>query len=229
MFSFIKTLFNNFTSLWWQEKIKTVAIQEEMKKMVDSKNQTDKELITCALVIGHKKTSPGAYNIDHDIYEFEFNEKIALGIEKRFYDSDIIIQRIYRRTYKSLPNDINELNPDFIISLHCNAFNTKAKGCEVLYYYKSWLGLTMATILQKNLLSIKPDSIESRDRGIVPLTVEDRGGYLLKYTKAPCVIAEPFFIDNSNELEYFLDPINEAALIAAYCKSIEEITKVLAI
>ena len=92
----------------------------------------------CALVIGHKKQSPGAVNVKAGITEFDFNEDLAMRIEKKLKSTQI--QRVYRRTYKQLPDDINALNPDFIISLHCNAYNTEVSGTEVLYYHKSEKG-----------------------------------------------------------------------------------------
>ena len=37
------------------------------------------------------------------------------------------------------------------------------------------------------------------DRGLKPIKNRDRGAYLLRKTDAPCVIIEPFFIDNDND------------------------------
>ncbi len=168
----------------------------------------------CALVIGHKKSSPGASN-EMGLTEFAFNEKLAMEIEDEV--NDVVTQRIYRRTYNTLPSDINEFNPDFIISLHCNAFNKTASGTEVLYYHRSIKGKLMAEILNEKLL----EALELNNRGIKPKSAEDRGGYLLKSTLAPCVIAEPFFIDNNSDLKVVID--KRDALIKAYASSIESI------
>lgn len=168
----------------------------------------------CALVIGHKKSSPGASN-EMGLTEFAFNEKLAMEIEDEV--NDVVTQRIYRRTYNTLPSDINEFNPDFIISLHCNAFNKTASGTEVLYYHRSTKGKLMAEILNEKLL----EALGLNNRGIKPKSAEDRGGYLLKSTQAPCVIAEPFFIDNNSDLKVVID--KRDALIKAYATSIESI------
>ena len=168
----------------------------------------------CALVIGHKKSSPGASN-EMGLTEFAFNEKLAMEIEDEV--NDVVTQRIYRRTYNTLPSDINEFNPDFIISLHCNAFNEEASGTEVLYYHRSTKGKLMAEILNEKLV----DALGLNNRGIKPKSAEDRGGYLLKSTLAPCVIAEPFFIDNNSDLKVVID--KRDALIKAYASSIESI------
>lgn len=169
----------------------------------------------CALVIGHKKSSPGASNKNSGITEFEFNDALAIDIEKEI--DSVEVQRIYRRTYSTLPEDINELKPDFIISLHCNAFDESASGTEVLYYHRSSKGKLMAEALNANLI----DALKLKDRGIRPKSSEDRGGYLLKKTNAPCIIAEPFFIDNDYDLKTALK--NRDALIKAYATAIETI------
>ena len=152
-------------------------------------------MLECALVIGHKRASPGASNRASGLTEFSFNEALAFEIEMEV--SGLHVQKVYRRTYSSLPGDINELNPDFIISLHCNAFDESATGTEVLYYHRSTQGKLAAEILRDHLVN----ALGLKNRGIRPKTSEDRGGYLLRYTAAPCVIAEPFFIDNDSDLE----------------------------
>ncbi len=171
----------------------------------------------CALVIGHKKLSSGASNPSSGLSEFAFNEILSMDIEKEV--SGVEVQRVYRRTYNSLPGDINELNPDFIISLHCNAFNGSASGTEVLYYHRSTKGKLISSTLIDNLV----EALGLKNRGIKPIGSEDRGGYLLKNTSAPCVISEPFFIDNNQDLKTATD--KRELLIKAYAKSIEAIAK----
>jgi N-acetylmuramoyl-L-alanine amidase len=171
----------------------------------------------CALVIGHKKSSQGASNRASGLTEFIFNDKLAIDLEEEI--SGVEVQRIYRRTYNSLPGDINELNPDFIISLHCNAFDGSASGTEVLYYHKSTKGKLIAGILNEQLV----EALGLKNRGLKPKTAEDRGGYLLKNTVAPCVIAEPFFIDNNDDLKTAND--KRDIIVKAYAKGVEAIAK----
>ena len=173
----------------------------------------------CALVIGHKKNSPGVVNIKADLSEFDFNEKLAFLIEEKVQKTKI--QRVYRRTYMELPDDINTLSPNFVISLHCNAFNTKASGTEVLYYHGSEKGKKISEILLNHLSGYLNLPI----RGIKPKTAEDRGGYLLRYTKAPCVIVEPFFIDNDDDLARAKKDIG--GLATAYSDAIEGLSQII--
>ncbi len=167
----------------------------------------------CALVIGHKKASPGAINVASGLTEFAFNEKLAMDIEQ--VTRGVEVQRIYRRTYSTLPADINDYRPDFIISLHCNAFNKTASGTEVLYYHRSQKSQALAELLQAELIR----ALGLKDRGTKPRSSEDRGGHLLKNTAAPCVISEPFFIDNDQDLA--IVESNYEALVSAYANTIE--------
>ena len=167
----------------------------------------------CALVIGHSDSSQGASNLNSSITEYFFNNSMANDIAQMVRGVEVVI--VFRDSYNQLPNKINKLNPDFIISLHCNAYNAIATGTEVLYYHSSKNGKNLANELQRNLMS----ALGLYDRGIKSKHSEDRGGYLLKYTNAPCVIAEPFFIDNDKDLEIANSKIYE--LIKSYTKTIE--------
>jgi N-acetylmuramoyl-L-alanine amidase len=91
----------------------------------------------------------------------------------------------------------------------------------VLYYHSSDAGRTIAEILQRCLV----DFLSLPDRGIKPKTSEDRGGYLLRYTNAPCVIAEPFFIDNDHDLARAQEDLY--GLAAAYTNAIDEISQIV--
>ena len=168
-----------------------------------------------ALVIGHKANSPGACNTNKGICEFPFNEQLIKNLAARVANKHEI-DIVYRDTYQGLPAKINALNPKFIVSFHCNAFNTKATGTETLYYHKSSKGAEMAKIFQKNMI----DALHLTDRGIIPRSTEDRGGYLLRYTNAPCVLIEPFFIDNDSDYDTVIN--NYETFLSALERSLDE-------
>ncbi len=163
------------------------------------------------LIVGHKESSPGAVNVNAKISEYEFNKKLAIDIKD---GSDLDITIVYRDTYRDLPGKVNQLDPEFSVSLHCNAFNRKAWGAEMLYYHSSKKSKAIAEALQFMVV----EALGTLDRGIKPKHSEDRGGYLLRYTKAPCVIAETFFIDNDDELNNANELYNE--LVNAYIDGI---------
>jgi len=173
----------------------------------------------CALVVGHKPGSPGATNKKTGISEFVFNHILAQDICELV--TTVRMHIIYRDTYSGLPGKINDAEPDFIVSLHCNSFDTKVSGTETLYYHKSERGEQMAVIMQSHLVS----ALNLRDRGIVPRDSDGKGGPLLRYTNAPCIIAEPFFIDNDQDLDIAKE--SRYFLAKGYAKAIEEIAAVL--
>ena len=113
---------------------------EKLEKELNLKKIKKKKF--CALVIGHKPSSPGAVNRKYDLTEFDFNEYLALLIEKKV--RGVKIKRVFRTTYRELPDELNALNPDFVISLHCNTFNRRTSGSQVLYYSFSEKGGVMA-------------------------------------------------------------------------------------
>ena len=199
--------------------VSPAQLKDVLTEMASEEQGIENVKKLCALVIGHKKSSPGAVNAKSNVSEFDFNDNLALQIEKKVQKSKV--QRIYRRTYEELPDDINALGPDFIISLHCNAFDTNVSGTEVLYYHKSEGGRKMAEVLLAQLVK----HLELPNRGIKPRNSEERGGYLLRYTWAPCVIAEPFFIDNDRDLNRARERLD--GLAGAYAAAIDEISQVV--
>ena len=171
----------------------------------------------CALVVGHRENSPGAENKRLGITEFGFNKELA---ERVVELCRVDVEIVYRDRYKDLPEKVNAINPNFIVSLHCNAFNTVASGTETLYYHRSVASSRLGWIVQKKLV----DALDLPDRGLKPKRSEDRGGFLLRYTNAPCVIAEPFFIDNISDVRRAHKRYPK--LVHAYATAIEEAAEV---
>lgn len=78
---------------------------------------------------------------------------------------------------------------DIFVSLHCNAFNTQARGTETLY--KSFSGQRLANDIQSQIIR----SINTVDRG-----VKKRDDlWVLNGTDATAVLVEMAFIDNEED------------------------------
>lgn len=179
-----------------------------------------------AVVVGHSSTSKGAINASFVANEFDFNRKLAQNIKNKFDEYNLTdeIVVVYRKNgYAALPREINNLGVDLVVSLHCNAFNTQASGCEMLYYHRSKKGKEIARIFQNKLVQ----NLDNKDRGNKPKTSEDRGGPLLKYTKAPAIICEPFFIDNDEDYLRADECFHNGDLTRWYCEAINESLKYL--
>ena len=160
-----------------------------------------------ALVVGHSKESQGAVNMSLGMTEFQYNEELVHTVACNLLNTQHKALVFYRNKYRDLPFEINSKSPDLILSFHCNAYNTRVSGTEALYYHTSSMGKEIATELSHKLSQL----LEIPNRGAKPKTAEDRGGYLLKYTVAPCVILEPFFIDNTSDLQKGLDKLPDIA------------------
>lgn len=161
---------------------------------------------TVSLVIGHTSKKTGSLNKCSGITEFSFNEKLALDVAELLHEKSNV-KIIYRQSYRGLPDLINKDKPDFIVSFHANAFNTIATGTETLIYYKSKISRKFAEIMQKRIVN----TLGLANRGVKGKTQKQRGGLVLKKTNAPCVMLEPFFLDNNSDLEIVQEKYDELA------------------
>ena len=172
---------------------------------------------TVSIIIGHEPGRPGARNPSTGMTEYGFNEPLAEIMRDMFMMvTDILPVIIYREDgdYTALPGRVNRVGSDVAVSLHANAFNGSVNGCEMLYYHNNGGSKILAGMLQSAVQPV----MENNDRGIKPIIRSARGGWLLSNVKAPCVIAEPFFIDNDKDLKHATD--NKDRLAAAYCEAI---------
>ena len=184
---------------------------------------TDVPKKTCALVVGHQPGKPGAVNETRGLTEFVYNDGLAKQIKAAVKKARVEI--VHRDNVSNgltlLPAKINALNPHFIVSLHCNAFNKRATGTETLYHVNSTRGQKIARILQPRLVG----ALGLNNRHTKKVGPGGRGFVLLSKTNAPCIIAEPFFIDNDNDLA--VAESRRAQLVAAYAAAIDEMAKAL--
>lgn len=171
-----------------------------------------------AIIVGHNKISQGAIS-NSGVSEFELNSEIAIEIKKRVKNNEVII--VYRDNnkggYKNLPSKVNDIDPYIAISLHANASTSPSRGHEVLYMR----GYIDSARLAYELNKVIGEAIGSKDRGIKAKYLTDRGGYLLWNVKCPVVILEPFFINNDDELENFMN--KKEAYINSLVKYIDKV------
>ena len=200
------------------------AVESTIRRLVGTTAEPAAEgAALCAVVVGHRESARGATSSDDSVTEFDFNSQVAAEIKRRVRKArvEVVFRDNSTSGYSKLPAKLNRLKPHFIVSLHCNAFNGSATGTETLYYHTSSGGKKLATIVQRHLL----DALELNDRKIKPKHESDRGGSLLKLTNAPCVIAEPFFIDNDSDLA--VANRRKIGLANAYAAAIDETAEVL--
>ena len=85
----------------------------------------------------------------------------------------------------------NNSGADYFVSIHCNAFNTVAKGTEVEAFSASTTGGELAQSIQKSIVSM----LGTVDRGVK----EHPEFYVLRNTDMPACLVEMAFIDNQED------------------------------
>ena len=177
-------------------------------------NLSGKKIIV--IDVGHSSTQRGAYNKRDSVFEWEYNTVLA-DVIKEIFDNKGLINKIGLKKLSdkyiikvvgrkeegltSLVKTINKMAPDIVVSLHCNAFDTKASGTETLYYFDNKESKKLAEAVQNEMCRI----LGLRDRGLKKKTEEEKGGYFLKNINCPNIIIEPFFIDNNEDYDIALD------------------------
>jgi N-acetylmuramoyl-L-alanine amidase len=173
-----------------------------------------------ALVIGHHEKSRGAYSKYFNQREWDFYKLVVNYVrsrhEVRIFEHDSNISGYVTRVKKTASH-VNAWKADRVISLHFNAFNGRANGCETLYYYASRTGKQMAEDFSK----LVSDLTGIKNRGIKALTNRhDRGFAAVKYTIAPTILIEPFFGDNCGDCEKIEGTQRMAKIISIYVDSL---------
>lgn len=166
--------------------------------------------------VGHTPARPGAIAQD-GVTEYEKNIVLANLLSRELHAIKIIPVVIYRDTYINLHNLINATNADICISVHANAASTPlATGTETLHYEHSDRSKSLATVVQQEIIGC----LGLRDRGVKSLSLDDRGYSLVKKTKMPHVIIEPYFLSNKRDIAIATEKMEELAeSIASACAS----------
>ncbi|MBC2398027.1 N-acetylmuramoyl-L-alanine amidase [Clostridium tetanomorphum] len=98
-------------------------------------------------------------------------------------------------------NMANYYKADLFVSLHLNAFNGEANGCEVEYISSS--GKTYANRICNQICKLGYKNRGAKYRSDL---------YVLKYTSMPSILIESFFCDNKSDCEIY-NKYNVAAAI----------------
>jgi N-acetylmuramoyl-L-alanine amidase len=144
-----------------------------------------------ALVVGHGYDKRGAYNKTWAISEWDYNWTLTKEIAKR------LESKYYVRRYCSTESRVSISDIEFCdltIGFHCNAFDGRASGCEMLTIedkHDGQLGLLTQEIAKV---------LDIPDRGVKKILPGDRGYFFLSNIQSGGIITETFFIDNDYDL-----------------------------
>lgn len=152
---------------------------------------------TLAIVIGHgPRVDKGAEN-HNGTTELDWNRDLAHRIREHLGDraNAVIVHRVKERLQPVA--ETNATGAAAAVELHCNSYDTRASGTEMIYHPGSARGKALAEILQRRAVA----ALGLPSRGVKEPQAGGRGSRWLKGTAMPAVIVESMFIDNDHDLE----------------------------
>lgn len=134
--------------------------------------------------------------------EAEVTQKLMLLVAAYLEKAGCEVMAVQTADLAEICNVTNRWGADILVSIHCNAFNQKAKGTETFAYYGSREGDSLAHHIQSQIVT----SLATTNRG-----VKEAGFYVLKHSKCTAVLVETAFIDNKGDEQLLLDKTDEFA------------------
>jgi N-acetylmuramoyl-L-alanine amidase len=134
--------------------------------------------------------------------EAEVTQKLMLLVSAYLEKAGCEVMSVQTADLADICNVTNRWGADILVSIHCNAFNQKAKGTETFAYYGSREGDSLAHHIQSQIVT----SLATTNRG-----VKEAGFYVLKHSKCTAVLVETAFIDNKGDEQLLLDKTDEFA------------------
>lgn len=167
-----------------------------------------------AIVVGHTEDSPGACSPHNISCEWEFNFGIATELYLREI-ADIFLYDTYAHGYTSMihrnAKKLNKEKYDLIIELHYNSATPSATGCEALYYHREDENFDEQKI-GEYFVDNWSEITGLKNRGVKRLTKNDRGYVAVYAPIGNCLILEPFFGSNPDDvkvmIEHYWDYVN---------------------
>jgi len=166
------------------------------------------------------------------LYEGEFNRKVVDSIAEKLWslsikhevlvyeDDDISLEDRVDRT-----NDLHsKLKNCIFISIHGNAFNSRAKGFEIFTSKGETKSDKVASIFGIKMAKAFPDKVMRWDMSDGDLDKE-ANFYVLKYTNCPAILTENFFFDNKEDAELMMSDEGIEKIAQAHVDAIVNIEK----
>lgn len=159
---------------------------------------------------------PGAVNITYGLKEAILVKEISVLVEKYLRDAcceTYLLQSDNLRngydddlSQPCIVNEANRYGADLAISIHLNAYNSNAHGCECICFARGSEGEALADCIQQRLVY----NLGNTDRGIKyeEDKPKDKRLSFIMQTNMPAVIVEPGFLDNDAEAELIVNNID---------------------
>ena len=131
----------------------------------------------------------------------------------RYQKGDVAGNGTLSSSLQSRAADANSKGADLFVSIHCNAANTKAFGCETYSFPGSREGRELAACIQNYL----PQLTGRFDRGI-----KEASFAVLRNTNMPAVLVETAFIDHYDDSVYLASAAGQQCIAEAIARGICE-------
>lgn len=196
----------------------------------ETKTKEEENVKTVVIDPGHGGIDGGAVSV-RGASEKDINLSIGLMLRDKLKERGIAVV-MTRETDTGLYGDaasnkkvadmkarcqlINETEPDIMVSIHQNNYQSEGvKGAQTFYYTNSSEGERAAAILQKHLR-------ERLDRDNERQAKANNNYYILINVKCPAVIAECGFLSNYTEAELLQSEDYQEKVAEALCEGVCE-------
>lgn len=177
---------------------------------------------------GHGKSTLGKRSPDGTLLEYKYCREIADRVVEQLQLHNIEAQRIPTddedMSIAKRCNLINKLNPELVVSIHCNAMGDgtdwmPAKGWSVFVYDKaSNKSRLLAECLYDNALK---QGLKLRKPNAVQKYWEQNLG-ICRMTKCPTVLTENLFQDNWEDVKFLLSDVGKNKIVNLHVYGILE-------
>ena len=212
-------------------------IKEEKEEIIIKEEPKNNNIKKSIIVIdaGHGGKDPGAVNKPYNINEKDIALKIAKKLKEKLENLNkykIVMTRetdLYMTVNKK-GEVANNVNADFLFSIHCDALDDKSvTGHSDLYFakidnktnkvtYESNTSKKIAEKINKYFSSYFPSR---RNKGI-----NGRNLAVLRVPKCPAVLSEVEFISNNDTCINFLsNEIMQDKIAECYCVAIDDVMR----
>lgn len=173
-----------------------------------------------AIIIGHGHGDTGApskWNSPIKV-EYDYNKIVAEHLKKTVKSKEI---RLFYRGATGITGvntQVRLWDDDLSLELHCNSFNGKAHGCEILALSGDKESIKIGQDIAQDFCKRFNRKLRDGD-GVKELKKKERGHYSLALVDDgyPSILLEPFFIDNPSE---WIDPIVYAEFLREWIEII---------
>jgi len=156
------------------------------------------EINTIAYIIDHTSWAQGADSYELETSEYQYYQNVLEHVR-----SSLDMHIVYRDNgWAAVSDELQRINPDVVVEWHFNSFNGSAQGYEALTL--DGRPSVLSDIFLDTMRNEFPDRVE---RGV---KYPHRGKYNLHIASGAtphCVLVEPFFGDNTNDVIYPSDMI----------------------